>query len=258
MDFNVNDQIPHPTSPPIYTELMWIIIFTLCIVGMIWRHRGKKELNNSALMFIGATSMFWQEFFNNWGGYLLYSPDLHLFPWGSSWWTAPNKPIFLLFSYGPFFTLFYSVFIGLNLRAKKLFPSIPLFAVSVVVCAPLFWLWNYFVDGTSVKNGVWNYMAAWGPVQVIDGNKFEPLVWPMLPFALYAAAVAYCLTRQDENGHPTFLRLGRPERYAAGWPRETVRAVTSIIWWNAMYWFGFTMWINLVRQLFLPSSPHVP
>lgn len=258
MDVHVSEVVPHPTSPPIYNEVMWIAIFGMCLLVLAWRHRGRRELSNSALMFIGASSMFWQEYFNNWGGYLLYSPDLHLWPWGSSWWTAPNKPIFLMFSYGPYFMLVFTGLVWLNRWLHARLPGVPLLLIALVVNGPLFWVWNFAIDAGSVQSGIWNYMLAIGPVHIVPNGGFEPLVWPMLPFSIYAALVGYGLSRLDAAGHPTFLRFGRPERYPAGAKREGVRVLTSIVWWNAGYWFGFTLWVNLVRELFLPASAMVP
>ena len=258
METKFNGMIPPPSSPPIYTELMWLAIFLICVAVLVWRHRSRSELSNSALIFIGAGSMFWQEYYNNWGGYLLYSPDLHLWPWGSTWWTAPNKPMFILVSYAPFFMLIYSALTFLNRKIKQALPAVPMLAISLAVNAPLFWLWNYAIDKSSVESGVWNYVVTWGPTQVTANGGYEPLVWPMIPFGIYGALIAYYLMKHDANGHPTFLGLGRPERHAPGVKRELVRAVTSMAWWNAMYWFGFTMWINLIRDLFLPASTLVP
>ena len=167
METKFNGVIPHPSSPPIYTELMWLAIFLVFVAVLVWRHRKRTELSNTALMFIGAGSMFWQEYYNNWGGYLLYSPDLHLWPWGSTWWTAPNKPMFILVSYAPFFTLIYSGLTFLNGKISQALPRVPLLAISFLVNGPLFWLWNYGIDKSSVESGVWNYVVTWGPTVVL-------------------------------------------------------------------------------------------
>lgn len=252
------DQIPHPVIPPINNDIMWITLFCVMSGYLIWRHRGRSELSNTALMFFGAWSMFWQEFFSNWGGYLLYSPDLNLLPWGSTWWTAPNKPVFLIFSYPVFFTFIYTVLIFLLRKAHKALPAVPLLAISLIIATPIFYGYNLLVDGASVDAGIWNYVDALGPVITTSGGGAEPLLWPALPFAFYGALMAYSLMRVDEKGHPTFLRLGKPDRYAPGIKRETVRALTSMLWWNAMYWFLLTMPVNLGRELFGHPSALVP
>lgn len=258
MDIKFNGTIPHPVNPPIYNDIMWIALFAIMASVLAWRHRNRAELSNTALIFIGSWTIFWQEYFNNWGGYLLYSPDLNLWPWGSTWWTSPNKPIFLIFSYPVFFTLIYSLFTTINRSVKKLMPAIPLLVIALAINGPLFWLWNYFVDGSSVENGIWNYVVTWGPTQLSSNGGNEPLVWPMIPFSIFGAVVAYYLSKHDANGHPTYLRLGKPERFAPGAKREGVRALTAILWWNAMYWFAFTAPLNLFRDLYLPATPLIP
>jgi hypothetical protein len=257
MEIKFSDMIPHPVNPPVYNDIMWGVLFVITAAILIWRHR-RIELSNTALIFIGSWSMFWQEYYNNWGGYLLYSPDLTLLPWGSTWWTSPNKPVFLIVSYPVFFTIIYSLFVYINRGVKRLAPTTPLLVIALAIDGPLFWLWNYFVDGASVENGIWNYMVTWGPTVTTANGGNEPLVWPMIPFAIFGAVVAYYLSKLDANGHPTYLQLGRPERFAPGRRRETVRALTAIIWWNAMFWFAFTAPLNLVRDLFLPTTPYIP
>ena len=258
MDIIYNNTIPHPASPPIYNDIMWFGLFVVTAAVLVWRHRNRTELSNTALIFIGSWTIFWQEFYGNWGGYLLYSPDLHLLPWGSTWWTGPNKPAFLFFSYPVFFTLFYSMLIALNRRLHRLLPGVSMAVVSLPINGALFWLWNYVIDKSSVENGIWNYVVTWGPSQLTANGGHEPLVWPMIPFSIYGAATAYFLSRLDEDGHPTYLRIGRPERFRPGIHREAVRALTAIVWWNAMFWFAFNAPINLVRAFFLPASHLVP
>jgi len=258
MDIKFNETVPHPLNPPVYNDIMWILLFLFTAAILIWRHRGRTELNNTALIFLGSWSIFWQEYYNNWGGYLLYSPDLNLLPWGSTWWTSPNKPFFLIFSYPVFFTLFYSALVYVNRWIKRLLPGAPLLLIALTVDGPAFWLWNYFVDKSSVENGIWNYVVTWGPTQLTSNGGHEPLVWPMIPFSIFGAVVAYYLSKLDENGHPTYIRLGHPERVPPGPRRELRRVLTAVIWWNAMYWFAFTVPLNLVREFFLPASQMVP
>jgi len=210
------------------------------------------------LMFLGAWGMFWQEYYGNWGGYLLYSPDLHLLPWGSTWWTGPNKPIFIIFSYPVFFTVIYTVLSWLTKSVHRLTPGIPLFITTVVVSVPLFYGYNFVIDASSVDAGIWNYVHAIGPITRTSSGGIEPMIWPPFLFCFYAAIMLYSLIRVDANGHPTFLRLGRPERFAPGWRREIIRALTSIFWWNLLYWFLLNFPMGLVRQMFGPASSLVP
>ncbi|MDB5687551.1 MAG: hypothetical protein JWR77_2140, partial [Rhizorhabdus sp.] len=202
--------------------------------------------------------MFWQEYYNNWGGYLLYSPDLNLWNWGSTWWTSPNKPIFLLFSYPVFFTAIYTLLTALMRKVVRSWPGGSLFALTMIVCAPIFYGYNLFVDGMSVDAGLWNYVDAIGPVLRTPAGGSEPLLWPGVPFALFGSLLVYSLVRVDGDGHPTYLRLARPDRCEPGIKRETVRAGASMLWWNLIYGLFMTIPVNLGRELFGHPSLLVP
>lgn len=251
-------RIPHPVNPPIYNDIMWITFFVVMLLYLVWAHRRRDTLSNTALIFIGAGSMFWQEYFNNWGGYLLYSPDLNLWPWGSTWWTSPNKPIFLMFSYPVFFTVIFTLLGALMRRVIARLPAASPLLLTLLIGGPIFYAYNFFVDGASVDAGLWNYVDAIGPVVTTPGGGTEPLLWSGIPFALYGALMLYSLLRTGPDGAPAFLALGRPERYPPGRRRELVRAVTSALWWNAVFWFAMTLPVNLVRELFGHPSALIP
>lgn len=252
------DQIPHPVNPPIYNDIMWVGLFLVMALYLIWAHRNRTTLNNTGLMFIGAGSMFWQEYFNNWGGYLLYSPDLTLLPWKSTLWTSPNKPIFLIFSYGVFFTVIFTLLGALMRRVITRVSSVSPLVLVLLIAGPIFYGYNFVVDGASVDAGLWNYVDAIGPVVKTPGGGTEPLLWPAVPFAFYGSLMLYSLLRTGPDGAPSFLALGRPERRKPGLSREAVRALTSVMWWNGVYWFAMTLPVNLVRQLFGHPSVLVP
>jgi hypothetical protein len=48
--------------------------------------------------------MFWQEWYADWGAYLHWNKELTLMPWGSTLWTTPNKPWYVIFTYGLFYS----------------------------------------------------------------------------------------------------------------------------------------------------------
>lgn len=250
--------IPHPVNPPIYNDIMWITLFCALVIYLVWSHRKRSTLSNTALMAIGSWSMFWQEFVSNWGGYLLYSPDLNLMPWGPTWWTGPNKPWFLLFSYPVFMTFIYSILVWLIGRIHRAVPSVNLLLLTLIIAGPLFWLNNFIIDGSSVDAGIWTYVDVIGPYIKTSSGGLEPLIWPMIPFGIYGALMVFALLKVDANGVPKVYNILHPERFTPGVKRETLRALTAIIVWNALFFFLLTLPVNLYRQFFGGPSLLVP
>jgi hypothetical protein len=54
---------------------------------------------------LSSTTMFWQEFYADWGAYLHWNSDLRLLPSGKTLWTTANKPFYVIFTYGLFYLL---------------------------------------------------------------------------------------------------------------------------------------------------------
>jgi hypothetical protein len=252
----MQDQIPH-TANALATELMWLVGFLILLAVIVVQMRGRATLNQTALLAIGGFSIWWQEPFTNWGPYLLYSPDFHLIPWGSTWWTSPNKPWFLLISYPIFYVIVFSIMLAVMRRVIKTFPTISPVLLILVVAGPIFYASNYYLDSKSVEAGSWRYYDVFGPAEKV-GGAYEPLVWPMIPFAIWGVVMCMLLLRRDAEGHPTFERVTRPGRYAPGFPRESMRALAWAIVWNVTYWILLVMPVNLMREFFGQPHPLVP
>jgi len=249
--------IPHVENAGA-TEIMWIVLFALLLAIIAFQMRKRDSLSFTALLMIGGLSICWQETYANWGPYLLYSPDYHLIPWGSTWWTSPNKPWFLVLSYPVFMTFIFTIMVALIRWARRALPQVSPVLVTILLAAPLFYLNNFALDAASVKSGAWIYEDVIGPILPFSNGAFEPLLWPALPFALFGTVMCFALLRQNEPGHPAFEAMLQPERLNAGLPREAARAVAWIITWNVLYWVLLIMPVNMVREIWGPASRFVP
>lgn len=73
-------------------EIGHALAFVALLLWIVFDTGRRGELRHAALCAIGGCSIFWQEFYAGWGGYLLWSDAFPLMPWGSTLWTTPNKP----------------------------------------------------------------------------------------------------------------------------------------------------------------------
>ena len=102
---------PGNPLPPVHVSWIvemggWIVFWIVALfLAYRWWRDGKPPI--AALLFIGCWSMFWQEFYADWGAYLYYSPDLRLLPWGPTPFTTPNKPWYVVAGYGWFWAGFF-------------------------------------------------------------------------------------------------------------------------------------------------------
>jgi hypothetical protein len=179
-------------------------------------------------------------------------------PWASTWWTGPNKPWFILFSYPVFMTVIFSVMLFIIRRIHQLIPQVGILVIALVVGPTLLYLYNFAVDGASVNSGVWNYVDVIGPSVVTRSGGLEPLLWPAVPFAIYGGLMLCSLLKLDATGQPWLLGHAHAERLLPGLKREVGRALAAVVYWNFMYWFFMTLPVNLGRELFGGPSKLVP
>nr|MDT0524753.1 hypothetical protein [Streptomyces sp. DSM 41633] len=85
-------------------ELLMGIAFVVLVVWVVIDTRRRGELGLVGLLAIAGLSIFWQEFYADWGAYLLWSSDYHMLWWGSTTWTTPDKPTMNIWSYPVFMT----------------------------------------------------------------------------------------------------------------------------------------------------------
>ena len=69
---------------------------------LLWQSRKNKALTFFAITFFAATTMWWQEWYADWAGYLRFSGEFALIPWYATTWAAPTKPWAVIAGYGWF------------------------------------------------------------------------------------------------------------------------------------------------------------
>ena len=99
----------HPKAPiaPWVFEGLGPLLWIVMAVYYVRQCRKTNTLTVPALVFIGATTMWWQEWYGDWSSYLLYTPKLHLIPGYHLPLTSGNKPWAVIPAYGWFFGLVY-------------------------------------------------------------------------------------------------------------------------------------------------------
>lgn len=95
-----------PLAPWLF-EVVGPLIFLVMCGYYVRQCRRAGRLTIPALVFIGAFTMWWQEWYGDWGGYVLYNPHLHLIPGYDLPFTSPNKPWAVIPAYGWFYGLVY-------------------------------------------------------------------------------------------------------------------------------------------------------
>ncbi len=103
----------------------WIfeIVLPLIWLGIAAFHfnrtRRTGAISLSALLFLGGTTMWWQEWYADWAAYLLFNYNFAQIPWGPTAWTAPSKPWAVIPSYGWYFGIVFALLVMLAGPRKK-------------------------------------------------------------------------------------------------------------------------------------------
>jgi hypothetical protein len=205
------------------------------------------KLTIGALILISSISMFWQEFYADWGASLLYSPRFHLIPWGPTRWTTSNKPWFMPFAYGWYYTAIFLGMLWILRRFRNRWPNIRRPVAAVLIAFPIFYLWDFAVESVSVALGYWTYQQALGPTLHFGGTQIS-LVYPLLFYAFYASVALFFLSNEEEGQPPAFERL--VTRHARSpLRRELSRAGIWIVVMNALYCGCFVGWLVIIRPM---------
>ena len=247
------------------THASWVIegvgpgvALSVAIFFVIQTKRNRR-LSVPALLFIGTTTMFWQEFYADWGAFLYYNQSFVELPWwGRSAYTTPNKPLFVVFGYGWFYA---GAFPGLLLvlsRVRRRLPSWPRWIVVVGVVGPLFFAWNLTAaDGAAFLGHWWNYIQSYGPTVHTSQGQLA-FLYPALTYVAYAVLTLGIIDVIDANGQCWFERRAGLCADGSGWRYEARRAVTWAVGMNVFYAAFFTIPTVLTRLLFFGSNPLIP
>ncbi len=238
-------------------EICGPILFIVLLLFFLLKSYRARTLTLGTLIFISTTTMFWQEFYADWGGYLLYNPNFALIPWGSTMWTAPNKAWVTIVQYGPFFTAIYMLLLKLIDKTYKRFPGLGRIGSILIVGVPIFYLFDLIVEANSIQLGWWTYAEHIGPVMSLEKGTF-PIVYPILLFVLYGVVTLLVLCLRGPDGRVRFESWFGVERISTGWRRELARAGSWVVVMNGLFLLFCTGPVVAVRVLFGNASALVP
>ena len=174
-----------------YFELVSVVAFVALMVWVVLDTRRRGELGVVGLLAVAGFSIFWQEFYADWGSYLLWTPDFHMLPWGATPWTTPEKPAMNLTSYPVFMTAAFVSMLALQKWARRRWPGVHPMVLSLITAGPVLIGFNLVMEYVSVKTlGLWTYVDTIGPVLHTDAGTM-PLLYPNIPFGLFGAVTAF-------------------------------------------------------------------
>ena len=238
-----------------YFELVSVIACAALIAWVVIDTSKRGELGVVGLVAIAGFSIFWQEFYADWGAYLLWTPDFHMLPWGSTTWTTPDKPAMNLTSYPVFMTSAFLSMLALQKWARGRWPRVHPLVLSLCTAGPVLIVFNLVMEYVSVETlGLWTYVDTIGPVLHGDAGTM-PLLYPNIPFGLFGAVTAFLIGWTDQEGRPHFEALVAKPGLPQGLKREVLRAVAWVLTFNVTYWvFLITPAIVLRLTLGEPST----
>lgn len=239
-------------------ELGYAIACALLFLWIILDTRKRGELKQASLCAIAGLSMFWQEFYADWGAYLLWSEEFHMLPWGESKWTTPDKPWKTVAAYPVFMCLSISLMLLLCRTALKFWPQsnrqlICFFTASITLI-----IINTGLELAAVSSaGAWTYIEVFGPA-IETSHGLQPLLYPNLPFGAWGGVICALILTSDIKGYPLFEGIARAHKRQAGWRREAARALAWIVVWNISYWLILCTPLITMRELLGNPNPLVP
>jgi hypothetical protein len=252
-----DDVLPSPVWPRLIDGLgptIYAVVATIFIRG--WKEKGSPGVH--ALIFFSSTTMFWQEWYADWGAYLHWNKELTLMPWGSTLWTTPNKPWYVIVTYG----LFYSSILSGGYEGfkwtRKQKPDWGYWSTMFWTVMLPFYLWNWATaDMFAFYTYHFHYLYVIGPG--LDTSRGSlPLLYPAFPFCTFGPFVVWTLDNRDARGRTWFERW-----FGAGGTAKTTHGqIRQLIAWciglNIMYSISLTIPLVAIRVLFLPTSTVVP
>ena len=239
-------------------ELVMSVACGALIVWVVIETRRRSELGLVGLLAITGLSIFWQEFYADWGAYLLWSPDYQMLPWGSTTWTTPDKPAMNIVSYPVFMTAAFLSMLALQKWAHGRWPRVHPLVLSLVTAGPVLIGFNLVMEYVSVETfGLWTYVDTIGPVLHSDAGTM-PLLYPNIPFGIFGAVTAFLIGWTNSEGRPRFEALIAKPGLPQGLKRDVLRAVAWMLTFNVTYWLFLITPTIVVRLIFGEPSALVP
>lgn len=206
---------------------------------LLVRARRAGRLGTAALLYVAGLSIFWQEFFADWGAYLAWSPNFAALPWDSTLWTTPHKPWFVIAAYPVFMCAAFSAMLALTRWSLRDGERPTLARCALTAGLPLIVI-NTALEYAAVSVGhLWTYVEVIGPA-LDAGAGQQPLLYPNLPFGAFGTVAVFLILRADrvEGG-------GR-------------RVLSWVVAGNVCYWLLLCVPLIALRELFGPASAIVP
>ncbi|MCZ7526762.1 MAG: hypothetical protein M5U14_10515 [Acidimicrobiia bacterium] len=243
--------MPSPNARWIFEIVGPITFFVLAVYFVVQAVRTRR-FSTYGLVFFGCFAMWPQEFFADWGVYLLWNPAFELLPWDASRWTTPNKPWSLLACYGWYYVAVYPTILGLMDRIRVRKPSWPRWVPLVAIVLPLFYLFDLALEGTAAYIGWWSYTEPWGPtLGKTAANGFPmrfPLVHPLLIFVAYGLITVWVMDQRDDLGRHRFEVLLGAHRLREGWRRQMARLASWAFMMNVLYFLFLIVPLVAIRE----------
>jgi hypothetical protein len=239
---DVNGLIADPAVPWLFETPSYVLWVVLACYFLLQARRN-RQLSIAALTFLSATTMFWQEFYADWGAKLVYSPAFALIPIELPF-TTPNKPWLMFASYGWYFVAIFTLQVWLVNRLRH--RNISLTFAVLMVSIPFFYLWDLLLEGTAVYMGWWTYVDIAQPM-IMTARGALPLLHPIGTFTVYGTIMTLLLSQRDDTGRVRFEALGGAAAMMPGPGREIRRLLTWIVVMNLVYALFLTLPCMLVR-----------
>jgi len=248
------DQSPPPLGWlfEIVGPIIWVVLAAFFVYTCVKR----KDLTLPTLVFIGGTTMWWQEWYGDWGAYVLYNPHLALIP-GYHWpLTSPNKPWAVIPAYGWFYALVYFPVLWACQKVRaRYFTNAKLWVLIIAISWPFFYVWDTLIEGGASVMGIWSYVDFYGPAMQSARGNF-PLVYPVLTFSAMMTITLLVIAAKTAEGAPLVESWARVERFT-GTKRNIARIVTWIVTMNLCYTI-FIVPAVVIRLAFLRGNALVP
>ncbi|MDB6062512.1 MAG: hypothetical protein JWM78_2615 [Verrucomicrobiaceae bacterium] len=239
-------------------EIVGPVLWFLLIVWFLIEAKRNGKLSIGALLLFGGTSMFWQETYADWGGYVLFNSAFVQMPWwGHTPFTSPSKPFALVASYGWFFGPVLLLFIALAEWLFKKQPSLGKFGAALITTGPLFYLWDLGIEHYSTSFGWWQYVVVNGP-SLANARSAFPTVWPIVGMSFSIVVMIWVLMLRDDSGVWWHERVFGVHAAVRGVARELRRAFAWAITMNAVFFFLTTL-PNILFRIFTGiNTPLIP
>ena len=228
-------------------ELFWVITALALLSYGIFDSRKKGKLSRHLLYFICGGSIFWQEFYADWGAFLVWNEGFHMMPWGKTLWSIEHKPWFNIAAYPVFM---WAAFTSIALLIKNFDTASnakKLFIICATIAGPTLYFFNVVTEYLAVAQaGLWTYTNTIGPALRTDAGTM-PLLYPGIPFALFAVILAFLLHYQNDKGQAQIEKI-LCKRHLDDTPVAQVLFWIAI--WNSCYWLALCTPLIIIRQYF--------